>query len=47
MLVGLAMAILIHLYDNPDNPEGVGGVVGYAIVVLLCIYAFGYACSWV
>ena len=37
---GLPIAVLTHIY-NPLSE-----VVGYIIVVLLCLYAFGFSCSW-
>ena len=38
-LDGLIIAILLHVYDSLTE------VVEYAIVSLICIFAFGIACS--
>jgi uncharacterized membrane protein len=37
--LALAVAILIQLDKKSD-------VVGYTVVVLICLYAFSYSASW-
>ena len=41
ILTGTIAAVLMQSSDG-----SYGDIVGYIIVVLICIYAFGYASSW-
>ena len=40
MVVSLTIGLMVQLFESPSD------AVSYSVVVLLYIYAFGYALTW-